>query len=688
MSSEDPFTSIQWDRGEDNQYHTSQTPTHDTIAEGDHDIDDHDGSDTQVNVPANKDSDPIHKVDDASSDSDTNVKNANKIDNDDEDVDLPHKINDDHDDDDASSADDSDPSNSLLVNNDEDKTIKTDSGSSLNDSDKDNDQADTTASINSINSKNSISQGAGPVGFGNKTSIHEALASPAGKTIGSSDPIGSTDEPNLFYDYTIDSSVVSPFRDLDSSSKPYISYQVSTTTNHPSVLKLLSSKPSEQGLSITCKIRRRYGDFRFLHDCLSNDYPQLLVPPLPSKLNFKYLTGDTFSTSFVHKRLHSLDRFVKFITHHSILSQLSIFHLFLSDSPDWLTFTKNLKISKLGSHNGVGSPDDEMSSGFTSNVMNKVVNEDLLTETVMNFLTPSKHKRETNKDILEISDKLKKLYENLLKLDKIFSKLNKKNHDLSQDYDQFANQINKLSKIQNSSNTSSDGGAADDLGVDPDATAVPNDQHFVNNFKVFAQSLSYFSNNWSDLHKYIDESFLISLKDCSKYIISLTNLIELLHNKKIDLQVLQDYLGKTRTELANLGGHQHNSSSINSPPNPVINSQHPTGIVNNTTQLIKDTLSTSATPHIGSSHTENKITKLQMKIEQLENEIKNQTQLVLDLSNRIINEEYPNWDKFNKNELKQSMVGLCEQEIKFYSGLVDNWSEVELKLMKRLDELK
>lgn len=62
--------------------------------------------------------------------------------------------------------------------------------------------------------------------------------------------------------------------------------------------------------------------------------------------------------------------------------------------------------------------------------------------------------------------------------------------------------------------------------------------------------------------------------------------------------------------------------------------------------------------------------------------------MVQDLTNKIINEEYPNWDKFNKNELKDAMLGLCEEEIKFYKGLVDNWSEVEMKLMKRLDELR
>lgn len=540
----------------------------------------------------------------------------------------------------------------------------------------------------------------------------------------------------LFEQYHIQCAVSSPMRDLDSSSKPYISYLITTTTNNPSIKKLASSgdsnvNPPESTNSdeITVKVRRRYDDFRCLHECLINDYPEYLVPPLPSKLNFKYLTGDTFSMEFVHKRLNSLNRFIRYFVQHKILSQSSVFHLFLSDSADWTTFIKNLKINKI---------DTEEPSGF----VNKVVNEDL-TETLMNFLTPSKHKKETNKDILEISDRLKKLYENLIKLDKIFSRLNKRNNDLSSDYEQFLKQIAKLAVLQDHAspesqlalNTAESNGSPkhdmDNEDNDQTNTSSSSKQHengndkdtsnehlheneynnepnesngfdfdtshigsshnprdsetamMATNFKIFADSLSYFLKNWSNLHKYIDESFLVSLKDCSRYIIGLTHLIEFQHNKKIDLQVLHEYLSKTRSELSALNG---TGSARHAPPTPVVNS-HSGGLVNNTTQLIRDTISTSATTHIASSSTENKAAKLEARINQLENEIDLQTKLVADLTSKVINEEYPAWDRFNKNELKSSMLGLCDEQIKLYSGLIENWSSAEDKLTKRLSEL-
>lgn len=477
-----------------------------------------------------------------------------------------------------------------------------------------------------------------------------------------------------FDNYTIDVKVSHPISDKDGNAKLFISYLITTVSNHPLVTSLASNKETDSS-SVVVKVRRRYGDFRFLHDCLVNDFPECLVPPLPAKLNIKYLTGDTFSTSFVHKRLHSLDRFIKYICLHRYLLQLSVFHYFISDSAEWGTFTKNLKVFK----NGAASAEEGEFNGL--GVMGKVVNEDLLTETVMNFFTSSKHKRETNKDILVILDKLKKLYENLVKLDKIFSKLNKKNSDLRLDYEQFSNQINKLAQVHSNTVLANESSL-----VDPNKLIQTTAETgmYVNDFKVFLDSLLYFLEHWATLHHYIDESFLVALKDCAKYIVRFTDLIELQHNKKIDLQVLQDYLSKARGDLAAIGG------APTSQQKPVILGQPGAtsgGLVNNTTQLIKDTILTSATPNIGSLHADHKRTKLESRITQLEAEIKAQTQLVNHLTSRIINEEYPNWDAFNKAQLKLSMVELCDEQISFYKDLVDNWTGVEEKLSRRLAEL-
>ncbi|CAN3367656.1 sorting nexin-4 [Diutina catenulata] len=448
------------------------------------------------------------------------------------------------------------------------------------------------------------------------------------------------DYTKYFEDYKLESEVSSPIKDMDAQSKPFMNYLITTKTNNPLVLKL---NRVDEDKEIELSTRRRYGDFRYLHDSLSKDYPTVLIPPLPSKSNLKYLTGDTFSPGFIHKRLESLDTFVHFITNHRVLSQSSVFHLFISDLPDWVTFTKSLKLRDV---------DDGASFG-----------RDELTETFMNFLTPSKYKQETNKDILEISDKLKRLYENLLRLDRLFSKLNKKHADLAHDYGQFSHHVRKLSTV------ASEGAE----GEAPDGAMVAN-------FTVFADALDFFATSWQSLHTYVDESFLVSLKNCSKYIISLTDLIQLQHNKKIDLQVLQDYHNRAQADLVALGGGGNHQA-----PTPVYH--HTQGLVGNTAQLIKDTLSTSASGNISSTATDAKVAKVQSRIDQLAHEISVQTQLVNDLTTNIVQDEYPNWDRFNRGELKKAMLGLCTHQIGFYNGLIDNWSQAEQKLLKRLDEL-
>lgn len=454
--------------------------------------------------------------------------------------------------------------------------------------------------------------------------------------------------------YTLESSVQQPIKDMDSLLKPFMNYLIVTKTNNPLVLKLNHLPVPEESDGnqvpdvVELSTRRRYGDFRYLHDSLSKDYPTLVIPPLPLKLNLKYLTGDTFSNAFIKKRLHLLNTFIRFITNHKILSQLSVFHLFILDLSDWNTFTKLLKLKDVEEQLGFGRMNEE------------------LADTFMNFMTPSKYKQENNKEILDISEKLKRLYENLVRLNRLFTKLNKKHNDLSFDYSQFSKQINKLSQVAASLDSNGAGTAAADLAM-------------VNNFQVFAEALEYFADLWKNLHAYFDELFLVSLKNCAKYIVSLTNLINLQHNKRIDLQVLQDYHNKAQAELIAMGGTTSAASGAQG-----YQSQ---GLVGNTAQLIRDTLSTLALGLIGLALTDNKMAKVQSRINQLQHEIDIQTKLVNELTNNIVCEEYPNWDRFNKNEVKEAMVGMCDQQILFYQGLIDNWTDAEFKLLKRLDEL-
>lgn len=56
-----------------------------------------------------------------------------------------------------------------------------------------------------------------------------------------------------------------------------------------------------------------------------------------------------------------------------------------------------------------------------------------------------------------------------------------------------------------------------------------------------------------------------------------------------------------------------------------------------------------------------------------------------ELINQIVI-EFGNLQNFIKLELKNSMIALCDQNISFYQQLLQKYEELEMKLMKRLDE--
>ncbi|XP_058379782.1 sorting nexin-30 isoform X2 [Diceros bicornis minor] len=76
-------------------------------------------------------------------------------------------------------------------------------------------------------------------------------------------------------------------------------------------------------------VRRRYQDFDWLRNKLEESQPTHLIPPLPEKFVVKGVV-DRFSEEFVETRRKALDKFLKRITDHPVLSFNEHFHVFLT----------------------------------------------------------------------------------------------------------------------------------------------------------------------------------------------------------------------------------------------------------------------------------------------------------------------------------------------------------------------
>uniref|UniRef100_A0A2K5YNA6 Sorting nexin-30 n=1 Tax=Mandrillus leucophaeus TaxID=9568 RepID=A0A2K5YNA6_MANLE len=76
-------------------------------------------------------------------------------------------------------------------------------------------------------------------------------------------------------------------------------------------------------------VRRRYQDFDWLRSKLEESQPTHLIPPLPEKFVVKGVV-DRFSEEFVETRRKALDKFLKRITDHPVLSFNEHFNVFLT----------------------------------------------------------------------------------------------------------------------------------------------------------------------------------------------------------------------------------------------------------------------------------------------------------------------------------------------------------------------
>ncbi|ODQ77441.1 hypothetical protein BABINDRAFT_54328 [Babjeviella inositovora NRRL Y-12698] len=379
-----------------------------------------------------------------------------------------------------------------------------------------------------------------------------------------------------------------------------MAYLIETTTNNPSFKKPQFS------------IRRRYSDFEFLFHCLLSDFPTSLVPPLPEKHSFQYLKGETtrLGESFTAKRCHSLDKFLARILNHPVLSQSRVLYVFL-ESADWVTYKKNLNIV---------ASDESLSQSAV----------DTLTETLMNAF---KRTEETNEDILLIHEKLNKLNDNLSKIEKIFGKVSQKHELLSLSYLSFHKNLTKMIGS----------------GIEENLTLE---------FTIFNQGIKSYSENLASYAQYLEQNFIVDLKDLIALIINFKRLLKTKQDRKLDLELLIGYLSDYKYEKNKLITQSASSHS-------------PMGAIRNKLEDLK-----------GVNHEQARIArinKLEDKIKQLETEITTQEKLLAEFEKNLMKE----WEYFEKvkvRELKGSLLALCQFNIDFYLGAIGDFKAIETKL--------
>ncbi|XP_041915902.1 sorting nexin-30 isoform X2 [Alosa sapidissima] len=150
------------------------------------------------------------------------------------------------------------------------------------------------------------------------------LSLPNGTPVDTSSPASSSSLLNrLQLDDDLDGETRDLFVTVDdpkkhvSTMETYITYRVSTKTT-----RVEFDLPEYS-------VRRRYQDFDWLRIKLEETQPTHLIPPLPEKFVMKGVV-DRFSEEFVETRRKALDKFLKRVADHPVLSFNEHFNVFLS----------------------------------------------------------------------------------------------------------------------------------------------------------------------------------------------------------------------------------------------------------------------------------------------------------------------------------------------------------------------
>ncbi|KAG7877431.1 hypothetical protein KL938_004187 [Ogataea parapolymorpha] len=431
------------------------------------------------------------------------------------------------------------------------------------------------------------------------------------------------DKNETSQDYYIETRVSSPTTEYDGQN-PYTSYLIEIRTD------CASFKQKDY------KLRRRYSDFSFLYDCLANDFPTLVIPPLPNKQRLEYIKGGRFTEEFTAKRAVSLHTFLRRVCKHPSLKKSQVFHVFLEDSDYWHTYKSNLKISS-------GSIDPSNSASQ---------NIETVTDYIMNSFKKPSYESKHKQEFQEIQEKSTRLQDNLVKIDHIYSKVLTRQQDISDDFARVSQEFSKLNILFSND---FDGKSSND-NVD-----VPTKQ-IAEQFSKFGTNLQKISERSYYLNHDIEYNYLTSLRDLEHYITQLKTLVKLKEAKALDYEMLSNYLEKAKQEKEYLmsGGSVTSSTE---------------GAITFLARKLESM--TGIGSHAHGNLTNERIQKLQARIEVLEKERKNAFEVFEKFETDIL-EEYQLFEKIKTEEINESLRLLSDSYLQYYTDLLRDWQNLQL----------
>jgi sorting nexin-4 len=326
-----------------------------------------------------------------------------------------------------------------------------------------------------------------------------------------------------------------------------------------------------------------------------------------------YVRGDRFTVDFMQRRAWSLHRFVKRLTLHPVLRRAPIFILFL-ETTDWNAQMRLRPNRANTSGEGPGSPGAP--GGFFDNVA----------DTMLNAFSKV-HK--PDKRFIEVFERTSKLDEDLTHVEKIVSRVARREGDLELDYNDLATNMRKL------------------VGLEP-GIEMP--------LQTFAACVEETSRGLKSLKDQTDQNYLGSLRDMQSYITSVQSLLKSRDQKQVDFEALTEYLQKASAErdyLASSNPYSSSASNLN-PANFIRHKMEDMRGVDHETAK------------------QERKRKLELKIQELSREVENAKQASEMFDEQVVR-EVGDFERIKGVEFRDSLGTFATNNAEFYQRVIDTW---------------
>ncbi|KAJ1982465.1 intercellular trafficking and secretion [Dimargaris verticillata] len=382
-------------------------------------------------------------------------------------------------------------------------------------------------------------------------------------------------------------TVSGPRKENEGTANAYMSYLVTSVKCVPHSTQ-----------TVRTALRRRFQDFVWLYHSLAKEYPACALPPLPGKYRMEYITGDRFGPEFVAKRQASLERFLVRVAHHPVLRTSHYFIVFL-EARDW-----------------------------SSEYEEKIKAEGVLDNLSDAFLNAFSKIKKRDDRFVEIKDVVDKLEENLLAVERLYSRIGKRETDASLAYEELGKGLLELGKLES-------------------GLTRPLNQA--------GTTVLAFSEQLKSLTGGVDETYLSQVHEYIAYSDAFKTVLKLRDQKQVDFEELSHYL---QTTIADRERVLHNRNAS----------------LGGFTSFLKGKYREMK----GVDHEQlrqERLEKLDRKIKELEHAVDQSHDESTRCSDVVLN-ELETFQAIKTRDFKQHLGDMADHQIDFYDKAILTWEKL------------